>query len=240
MDLSEEDQRVQEEAVRFIKSCRKKLAAELTDPDVFTPEKNPVSVFMAGSPGAGKTESSIELLKLRGGDGSQILRIDPDDLRKKLPGYNGANSWLFQYAVTLLVEKIHDLALEQGQSFLLDGTLSNYEKAVGNIKRSLRRDRMVQILYVYQEPKQAWEFVQIREETEGRRIKPEDFINHYFGAREVVNKLKERFGKEIQVDLLMKNNDGSRRFYRAGIDLIDNHVPEKYDICKIRKMIGLD
>lgn len=194
---------------------------------------------MAGSPGAGKTEASIELIKLKGGDGARILRIDPDELREILPGYDGSNSWLFQRAVTPIVERIHDLALKQGQSFLLDGTLSSYSVAEKNIQRSLDKGRTVQILYVYQEPEQAWKFVRAREVDEGRRIQPEDFVRQYFAAREVVNRLKVEFGKRIQVDLLMKNNDGSHQFYRAGVDKVDNHIPEKYSVADVRRMLGL-
>lgn len=123
---------------------------------------------MAGSPGAGKTEASIELLAIVETNGSEILRIDPDELRHKFPNYTGDNSWLFQKGVSVLVERVHDLALKQKQSFLLDGTLSNYDKAQENISRSLKRHRAVQILYVYQDPMLAWEFVQSREAVEGR------------------------------------------------------------------------
>lgn len=125
------------------------------------PDQEPVSVFMAGSPGAGKTEASKSLLsKLENVEkGRKILRIDPDELRMEFEDYSGNNSWVFQPAVSILVDKIHDFALEQRQSFILDGTLSSYGKAEENIDRSLRRNRRVQILYVYLTPEQAWEFV---------------------------------------------------------------------------------
>lgn len=139
-----------------------------------------------------------------------------------------------------IVERIHDLALDQEQSFLLDGTLFSHSVAEKNIQRSLKRDRTVQILYVYQEPQQAWKFVQAREAAEGRRIQPEDFVHQYFAAREVVNRLKVEFGKRIQVDLLMKNNDGSHQFYRVGVDQIDNHIPEKYSVADVRRMLALN
>lgn len=238
LELTAEEERIRGSAIEYVREHRNEIAIRLTDPDIYHPEENPVSVFMAGSPGAGKTEASIELLKEKGGDGTKILRIDPDELRDRLPGYTGTNSWLFQSAVSLLVERIHDRALKNKQSFILDGTLSSYDVAEKNIKRSIGKSRTVQILYVYQEPRQAWEFVQLREALEGRRIEPEDFVNHYFGARKVVNQLKTKFGKEVQVDLLMKNNDGSRRFYRAGVDLIDNHIPEKYDVDDVRRILN--
>ena len=238
MALTEKEEEIQQEALEFARANKKDIAKRLTNPDVYLPEENPVSVFMAGSPGAGKTEASIALINEI--DGSPIIRIDPDELRTEFKEYDGTNAWLFQKAVSVLVEKIHDLALQQGQSFLLDGTMSNYEKSLDNIKRSLKKGRLVQILYVYQEPLLAWQFVQARESAEGRRILNKDFINQYFAARDVVNRLKKEFGKDIQVDLLLKNNDNSNRMYKAGIDQIDNHVPEKYSRADIVKLLEMN
>lgn len=154
---------------------------------------------MAGSPGAGKTEASIELIEKLG---TPVIRIDPDELRNECPGYSGANAYLFQPAVSILVEKIHDQALEQSQSFVLDGTLSHYDRALRNIKRPIGRGRTVQILYVYQEPRLAWEFVQAREAAEGRRIPTEQFIEQYCAARDVVNRLKAELGKAVAARFL--------------------------------------
>lgn len=239
MEMTPDEERIAQVAWEYAKKHRTEIARRLTNPAIFIPETNPVSVFMAGSPGAGKTEASIELLNLKGADDAKVLRIDPDELREELPGYTGKNAWLFQRAVTPIVERIHDLALDQQQSFLLDGTLSSYSVAEKNIRRSLKRGRTVQILYVYQEPEQAWKFAQAREAAEGRRIQPEDFARQYFAARDVVNHLKTKFGKDIYVDLLMKNNDGSHQFYRAGVDQIDNHIPEKYCVADVRRILGL-
>ena len=239
MEFTVEEKEVQSAALDFARKNKKDIAKRLTDTSRFLPEDEPVSVFMAGSPGAGKTEASIELLAAAELKGSKALRIDPDELRHEFPSYTGDNSWLFQPAVSVLVERIHDLALKQKQSFLLDGTLTNYEKAKQNIERSLKKSRVVQILYVYQEPALAWEFVKSREAVEGRHIKRETFIEQYFAARNVVNKLKTHFGSQISVDLLLKNTDNSHRLYKAGIDQIDNHVPEKYTPADLAKMLGL-
>lgn len=238
MDLTEAEASIQQAALEFARANKKRIAMRLTDPEIFLPEENPVSVFMAGSPGAGKTEASIELLKEL--DGTPIIRIDPDELRTEFKEYDGTNAWLFQKAVSVLVEKIHDLALEQGQSFLLDGTLSNYDKARDNVKRSLKKGRVVQLLYVYQEPLLAWDFVRAREAAEGRRILKEDFVKQYFAARDVVNRLKQEFGKEIGVDLLLKNNDNSDRMYKAGVDQIDHHIPEKYTRADVVKLLDMN
>ena len=235
MTPTDDEAQVEQEALDYARAHKKAIAKRLTDMGRHPREESPVSVFMAGSPGAGKTEASLELLK-KFGD-SPVIRIDPDELRSEFPAYRGANAWLFQRAVSILVEKVHDLALEQSQSFLLDGTLSHYDVARKNIDRSLKRERTVQILYVYQEPQLAWEFVQAREAAEGRRIEPEHFIEQYFAARDVVNRLKRELGKEIFVDLLLKNNDNTQRMYRAGVDQIGNHIPEKYSRAQIEQLI---
>lgn len=238
MTMTAQEQQIADEALAFAKANKKTIARRLTNPETYQSEQEPVSVFMAGSPGAGKTEASIELLKQI--DGPAIMRIDPDELRSELPGYTGDNAWLFQRAVSVLVEKIHDMALDQRQSFLLDGTLSHYDVANKNITRSLDKGRLIQILYVYQDPCLAWEFVQAREAAEGRRIRPEHFIDQYFAARDVVNRLKREYGAAIKVDLLLKNNDNTNRLYQAGIDQIDSHVPEKYTRGDIERLLKQD
>ena len=228
---------ISEDAIEFAKAHRKRIARELTDPAIYPPEAEPVSVFMAGSPGAGKTEASLELVGRF--PEWRTLRIDPDELRELFPGYTGGNAWLFQRAVARIVDAVLDQAFHRRLSFVLDGTLASYDVAHKNVVRSLAAHRRVQILYVYQEPMLGWGFVQAREAAEGRRIEPESFIEQYFGAREVVNRLKAEMGATIHVDLLMKNNDNSNRFYRAGVDRIDSHIPERVDRGELERLLGL-
>ena len=237
MEISLEEQEIKEKAVAFANAHKNEIAKVVTDTTIFSPEENPVSVFMAGSPGAGKTESSKNLIKKFSKNNDHIIRIDPDELRAKVPGYTGTNSYLFHGAVSILVSKIHDCVLKNKQSFVFDGTLSRIEIARENIQRSLKRGRFVQIFYVYQDPIQAWNFVQQRELLEGRRITKEHFISHYFSARDSVNSLKKEFGDKIKVDLLVKNIDGSDRSYKENIDIIDNYVPERYTLETLNNVV---
>ncbi len=237
MDLSAEELKIKAEANAFANANKKVIAKEITRINIFLPEENPVSVFMAGSPGAGKTESSKNLIKKFSKDSGQILRIDPDELRCKIPGYTGNNSYIFHGAVSIIVDRIHDLALKNHQSFVFDGTLSRFKIAKENIQRSIDHGRFVQIFYVYQDPIQAWNFVQKRELLEGRRIEKEHFIEQYFAARDSVNCLKKEFGEKIKVDLLVKNIDGSDNYYKENIDIIDNYVPESYNVDTLKNMI---
>src|SRR3989344_2666315 len=131
------NQEIEAEAISFAKSHKEEIARELTNLQKFPADSSPVSVFMAGSPGAGKTESSRRLIERFSGDGHMVLRIDPDDLRSRLPGYSGKNSSLFQGATSIIADRMQDLAISQDQNYVFDGTLTNLERARGNIVRGL-------------------------------------------------------------------------------------------------------
>lgn len=236
--MTEEESRIQQEAIAFAKANKKAFAQELTDLKRFPADQIPVSVFMAGSPGAGKTEASQNLIKKFSSGTKPILRIDTDEIRSKFPGYTGRNSHLFQGSTSIIADKMHDMALSNRQSFVFDGTLSNLERARENIKRSLGKSRFVQVIYVYQDPLQAWQFVKARELRDGRHVPCESFMHQYFQARENVNILKREFGSKIKVDLVVKNIDGTDFSYRENIDVIDNYIPEKYNKDQLKALIS--
>ena len=237
--MTEEETHIESEAIAFANAHKKDIAVELTDILKFPADANPVSVFMAGSPGAGKTESSQNLIAKLTGGGHKVLRIDPDELRSRFETYTGANSHLFQGATSILAERMHDRVLKNKQSFVFDSTLSNLGKARENIQRSLKQKRLVQIIYVYQNPIQAWEFVKAREKRDGRHIPKERFIEQYFQARENVNILKTEFKKDLNIDLIVKNIDGTDFRYWENIDQIDRHVPERYDKATLNLKLSL-
>ncbi len=239
------DEEIIAQAVAYARSHRQRIARAKTDPERYPREERPISIFMAGSPGAGKTEISkeyvaaIDELREEGFDGlGSILRIDPDDLRDELPGYTGKNSWLFQGAVSLLVERIHDLMLKQQQSFILDGTLASLDVARKNVSRSLRRDREVQIFFVYQHPVLAWQFVCGREKIEGRNIPREGFIRQFLDVQNVVTQIKQEFGERVVLDVIIKNNDGTNQQWEADVVSIDDYLPERYTRKQLQHLLA--
>ncbi len=235
--MTKNEEEIKQRADEFARKNKKSIAKEIADPKIYLPDEFPVSVFMAGSPGAGKTESSTNLIKRLTQHSHSVLRIDSDELRSRFSEYNGKNSDLFIGATSILANRIHDVAIENKQSFIFDGTLSKLDISRANIQRSLDRKRFVQIVYVYQEPIQAWAFVKAREKKDGRRIPREAFIDQYFMARGNVNCLKKEFGNAIKVDLIVKNIDGTDFSYRENIDVIDNYIPEKYTKEDLEKLI---
>ncbi len=219
-------------AQQYAREHRKRIVSEVIAG--FSADEKPASIFMAGSPGAGKTEASRRLLENAG----RILRIDADELRDHFIecGYRGDNSHLFQKAVTGLVHDVHNAALKKRISFLLDGTFSNENIARQNIQRSLKRNRDVFIFFVYQPPMTAWSFVQEREFIEGRRVHLEVFANKFGASREVANKMKAEFGNNITLTLIRKDIVSTDKFAAETIEnikSIDNHIEEKYTEAQI-------
>ena len=193
-------------AIVFAKENKARIANELTDLGRYASDDHAISAFMAGSPGAGKTEFSKELIGILEAEGQRkVVRIDGDDLRSRIPGYTGSNSDLFQGAVSIIVEKIHDCVLEKKQSFILDGTFAKYDKAAHNIRRSLEKHRSIFIFYVYQTPATAWRFTQAREQLEGRNIPKSAFIEQFCGAKETIERIHREFMDQVVIFLVKKD-----------------------------------
>jgi len=203
--MTEDEAALEARSIAFAKANRTRIAREIACVKHYPGEEHPVSVFMAGSPGAGKTEISRALVEHMG----SVLRVDPDDLRSYFPEYTGNNSRLVQRGVNRIVERLHDLMLHQRQSFLLDGTLANPAVARRNLDASLKHNRALQIVYVYQDPLLAWEFVKARELTEGRNIPKAEFIRQLFAAKASVIELKKTYRLQLRIDVIIKNTDGS-------------------------------
>ncbi len=219
------DEQVHDAAVKFIKSHKKELIEQFASDKNYLQEKNPVSIFMAGSPGAGKTEFSRRFLKV---NKLNMVRIDADDVKEFIPQYNKKNSSDVQGASSLGVEKIYDYVLKAKKSAILDGTFAYYKKVKENIERSLKYGRYVSIFYVYQDPLVAWEFTKAREVIEGRNVPKNVFVDSLFQAKENVNKIKLEFGKNVHLDVIVKNFENSTEETHIGVENVDQYVTINY------------
>lgn len=225
---------MKEEARQYIKDHKKELIEKFASLEKFPSNDDPFSLFMAGSPGAGKTEFSRKLVEIlaKGSDAFEsipIVRIDADEIKEKfLPHYDGKNSNVVQSAAILGVEKLYDFSIKNKQNILLDGTFSSYDSSRKNIITSLKKGRMVGIFYIYQDPVRAWELTKARGEKEGRFIPKDFFIDSLFKAKDNVNRIKEEFGGKVIVSLIEKDYAENIEKPRFNIDKIDNHLKIKY------------
>ena len=226
------DTEISDRAIQYAKDNRKEIVEKQLAGLEST--ENLLSIFMAGSPGAGKTETSKELIK----DVGNLLRIDADELRKEFPEYGDENSHLFQRATTRLVHDVHNAALKKNFSFIMDGTFAVQSIAYQNIERSLKRGREIQILFVYQDPKIAWEFIEKRRIETKRNVPQDVFIKKFCDARIVANKIKETFGEQIALHLIIKNLDYTNMDVIGDIKSLEKHLPSSHTETTLRALLG--
>lgn len=201
---------VKSDALAFAKKNHKKLIDKVCDLKLFPYSKNPFTLFMAGTPGSGKTEYSKNFLKkIKADDPNQkIVRLDTDDLRLLLPQYTGNNSNDVQRAATLLFDKAFDRIQDKNINAMIDTTFAS-PRSIQNVKRALGRGRKVGIFYLHEDPVRAWLYTQKREKLEGRFVPKDVFISAYFSAIENANEVKKRFGDSVELHLFEKDEDYS-------------------------------
>ena len=233
------DEEITAKAIAQAKTMKKKLARAMVDH--LPEEESAVSVFMAGSPGAGKTETAKSFIhQFSDAHDVSVVHIENDELRKEFKDYHGVNSPLFQTPATILVEAIHDRVLKRKVSFLLDSTLSSLDKAKQNIDRSLKKNRYVLIIFVYQDPEQAWCLVRAREKVEGRRVPAEVFVEQFLESQRVVSELKKQYLDKIDIIFIEKNLDGSREKPHFNVTDIDVILGKKYNRASLEAIAGIN
>ena len=222
-----------EDAKEFIKKNKHLLFKKFANDKIYKPSETPISLFMAGSPGAGKTEYSKRFIEKFDSD---IVRIDADDIKKIIPQYNGANSDVVQGASSIGVDILYNYVLKNKYNLLLDGTFAKFDIIFRNIERSINKNRQVAIYYIYQDPLVAWEFTKKREKLEGRMVPKKVFIEAFINAKKNVIKIKSIFKDKIKVYLAIK--DYSNNVKESYLDVhIDSYLKIKYSEEKLNKIL---
>ena len=199
------------------------------------PDDEPGAFFMAGLPGAGKTEISHGIIK---DFKIPILRIDMDEIAEKLPGYNPAKADVFRKTATTILSEAFSYAVRHNIDFLMDGTFGG-SKACENIERCLKRGYSVKIVYAYQKPKLAWEFTLAREKVEHRAIKFDGFVETYYKTIRNIQEVSRKYGNKISIDIAIKNEKNQVGEWMRNIDAskIDEIVDIEYNKDKLIEQI---
>lgn len=253
MEFNEDEQKIQKESKEYIISHSDDLIKK------HIKDKNPlpigfVTIFMAGSPGSGKTEFSERYIPLVYQKGSEldktlnkkgintehydslIVRIDVDEIREFLPQYkktndkDGAkgNAHVIQAAANKGLDILRDYCLGNNVSFLHDGTFGNYKTMRDIIKKSLKDNRDVKIFYLYIDPIVAWNFTKAREKVEGRNIIKENFIKQFYASKENVDLIKKEFEKKVSVNCVLKNNKNEVEDIEFNVSSVDRYLKTMY------------
>lgn len=231
--MTEDEEKLSEEAYSWIKRNHKKIIDKFSGTAEHVAETQPVTLFMAGSPGAGKTEVSKRLV-LR--FSQKPIRIDADEIRSECQGYTGPNAHIFQKAATKGVHLLYDYALKKNINVILDGTFA-YAGEKSNIERSLKHGRKVEIYFVYQDPLQAWDFTKKREEIECRKVTKEVFIEAFLRSQQNVNFVKHYFGDKIELNLLIKDLAKDIEQLELNVLSVDNYLTKVYTKEELDKLL---
>jgi hypothetical protein len=184
-----------------------------------------LAFFTAGMSGIGKTEYAISLKEQM----SYLLHIDTDEIREffRPIGYDGDNSSIYQKASSKGFDLLFNHALKKNYSLILDSNFANIAKATQNVERLLKRDYLVNIAYLYDDPQKCFEYAALRETVTHRKVPLDVFKRSDTNSYKTVLAIKEQFGNNVLLDfadarsgILHENTD---------ITTIKNTIGENYD-----------
>ncbi len=187
------------------------------------PNPNPSAFFMAGLPGAGKTEFSKNLIKLVGG--AKAVRIDMDEIATRIKGYHPESADEFRGQASKLMNGIYDKVLKEKLEFIMDGTFGS-KSSIKNVERAITHGYTVKVIYIIQDPKLAWKFTLAREKVEHRSISIDGFVKTYFNITNNILMLKPFMEKhdKITLDIVINNEENEIKSWipniKSGIDIL--------------------
>lgn len=192
-----------EEIITWARANKKRLVKSYLSSREFESHKTPAVIFMAGVPGAGKTEFARRLIPQLV---NEPIHIDMDEIATHFDMYRPKIAHLFRAGATIILERLYEQALKQKIDILMDGTLS-HPKSVQNIERALKNDYSVRIYFISPNPLTAWQKTKEREYVEERAIDTKGFVETYFKLLENLENIQKTFGNKVPMSLVIKDDD---------------------------------
>ncbi|MBR2586860.1 zeta toxin family protein [Candidatus Saccharibacteria bacterium] len=224
-----------DEALAWAKQNKKQIIDQIIRTSGAEPSDAPSGIFMAGLPGAGKTELSRALIEI---SGTSPVRIDMDELATFIDGYEPENADQFRLAGSMLLAELFSKVLKNRLDFVMDGTFSS-KNAELNIKRALKRGYKIKVVYAHQDPKLAWEFTKAREKVEHRSIEFNGFIETYYKAINNLKTISKQFDSQIKLSIAFKTPANKVGRWEENIinGQIDELIKVEYNKDKLIKYI---
>jgi predicted ABC-type ATPase len=192
--------------LKWAKFNRKRIVKAYLTRFEYPSSEHPSIIFMAGLPGAGKTEFASRLLPQLD---NKMLHIDLDEIAENIKEYNPKIAHLFRPGANIILERLYDQSIKKRIDILMDGTLG-HDKALENIERAiLHYNYTARIYFILQDPIKAWEVTQLREKVEFRSIDAEGFAISYYKMLDNLNKLQQKFGDKISISVVIKRPNNS-------------------------------
>jgi predicted ABC-type ATPase len=138
----------------------------------FPHTKARIAFFMAGIPGAGKTEFAEQAIRE---NSPALIPIEHDKLVEYIDGYTPENYYNYRKAGSTFVTDVFNDCLKKGYGFIFDGTLS-HENGIRNVRKALKAGYATYVVYIVQDAQVAWELTQARELVKKRAIERRGFL----------------------------------------------------------------
>lgn len=219
----------------WAKKNKKKFANKLITQSGVIPQSEPAGFFMAGLPGAGKTEFTTNLiadLKLN------VVRIDMDEIATHIAGYAPEEAHAFKEAATDVMNAVFDRVKHRKVDFIMDGTFRS-NKAISNVNLALQKKYIVKIFYLHQDPKIAWEFTKDREKIEKRWIQKDKFVDTYFEVQSNIIYLSKLSLPNVTIDIVVKDSNNKVGDWRENVntEVIDELFKSSYTRSELQRII---
>lgn len=212
---------------------KKRIAREFIRKIAHESTQEPSGIFMAGLPGAGKTEFTVELIKSLY---PEPLRIDMDEIAQMIEGYRPEIADKFRGGASIILSKIYDEVVKNKIDFVFDGTFSSIG-ADKNLSRALDHGYRVKLYYIHQEPAIAWKFTKDRELIEHRSIDKEGFILTYLKLKDNLAQLC-KMHKNVTISLIVKDKSNRVGMRKENIDAhLFEEVPKFLTESQLRAAI---
>lgn len=223
-----------DDALKWARRNKKAFARKLIADAGVERSQHPVAFFMAGLPGSGKTEFTKSLIKNLN---VKILRLDMDEIAAQIDTYTPQKADRFRAGASMLLSRTFDMVVDRGYDFIMDGTFGS-AAVLQDLKRAIKSGYTIKIVYIYQDPKVAWEYTVAREKVEHRAIDFESFVESYYRIFDNLKNLN--LAKEsVSVDLVVKDEQNKVQKIQENIITkdIDKYVKIEYNKDKLRSQI---
>lgn len=201
---------------------------------------SPIAILMGGSPASGKSSFLKKYSPFLLGD--EILKIDADEIRAKLPEYKGWNASQTQQETKDIVNTLignKNIGIPCDFDLIYDGTMNSVKSYIPLIELLKKRGYKVFIIYVDNVPKDVIEKRVLERYKKAGRFVPLEVVDDFFSKGKIAfNDLKKDVDGYMVVDggsndykIIEKggiNLPKNRAYSKLGEKITEKELPKEY------------
>lgn len=176
--------------------------------------KEPIAILMGGSPASGKStflrKYAPYLLK------EEILRVDADEIRAKLPEYKGYNASQTQAETKDIVNTLlsnRTIGIPCKYDVIYDGTMNSTKSYIPLIELLQSLGYKIFIVYIDKVPEEVVKKRALERYQKSGRFVPMEVIDDFFGkGKTALNQLKQ----DVDGYMVVDGSDGDYKIIEKG------------------------